>query len=235
MVIIELTHRYVSDRDKLASKSSSPAAVAPLAAGAAGSDNESVHDDAPVPAAKKGGFSSFVGYEDMVVDEDDEEGGLMSAIAKSKKKDKKKKSKSVAVSDNEEEVVKGDEPAQDMAAPRGIVEVGADDWMEEEFGPTKKKGKAGKKNKGGNKAAAADDDDDFDKALAAVTGQVADAKIEETSAPPPTAEPEVEAPAAGDEGDEPKGVMSKKEKERLKKEKEKVSESSSDNPILKDS
>lgn len=222
-------------RDKLASKSSSPAAVAPLATGAAGSDNESEHDAAPVPAAKKGGFSSFVGYEDMVVDEDDEEGGLMSAIAKSKKKDKKKKSKSVAVSDNEEEVVKEDEPAQDMAAPRGIVEVGADDWMEEEFGPTKKKGKAGKKNKGGKKAAAADDDDDdFDKALAAVTGQVADTKIEETSSPPPTAETEVEAPAAGDEGDEPKGVMSKKEKERLKKEKEKVSELSSDDLILKD-
>lgn len=134
----------------------------------------------------------------------------MSQISKSSKKAKRKPKKA----DIEEEEELNDEPAEDLAAPRGIVEVGADDWMEEEFGAAKaKKGKKGKK--GGNKKQPVESEDE---AIAEVTQAVDEVKIAEPKpAPAAAAAPKEEA---GDE--EPTGVLSKKEKERLKKEKEKV-------------
>lgn len=190
-------------REKLASqlKPNSPAPVE-------GSDDE---DAAPSKPAGKS-FGSL-GYEDMLVDEDDDEGGLMSQIAKSSKKKDKKKSKQAAVEEDEEDF--NAEPAQDLSAPRGAVEAGADDWMEEEFGSAKeKKGKKGKK--GGNKKAAPVEESE-DEAVAEVTQAVEEVKIAE-SKPAPAAAPKEDA--AGSE--EPTGVLSKKEKERIKKEKEKV-------------
>lgn len=190
-------------RDKLATNSGT---ASPAAGGA---------DDVATPS-KPQSFASL-GYEDLVVDEDDDDGGLMAQLNKASKggKDKKKKKKQAALSDDEEEVAAA-EPVEDLAAPRGIVEVGADDWMEEEFGKDKpKKGKKGGKKQQKQKV---ESEDEEDAAVAEVTSKVAEVNIAAAEEKP------TPAVAAKDEGEqeEPTGVLSKKEKERIKKEKEKV-------------
>ncbi|GJN89516.1 hypothetical protein Rhopal_002503-T1 [Rhodotorula paludigena] len=179
-------------------------------------DDAEEEDDEPAPAPKK--------------DDSDEEDGLLAmakkaAQKKGGKKDKKKGKKGAAGVDDDDYFVpdggdddkKEDEP--DLAAPRGAVEA-TDDWMEEEFGPSK--GKKGKK--GGNKKQQQQKkpEDDSDDEVEAVAAKVKDVKIDEPAPKPASPAP---APAADNDEDEdgaPTRLLSKKEKEKLKKEKEKA-------------
>ncbi|SCV70684.1 BQ2448_3446 [Microbotryum intermedium] len=159
-------------------------------------------------------------------DSDEDGGGLMDAIAKSSKskKDKKKKNKpSEAVVNDEDHQ---DEPI-DLAAPRGAVQVNAEDWMDAEFGDDKKN-KKGKK--GGNKKQQqqkktdqdSDDDRADDQQVQAVTKQVEQVNLDERDKKE-SAQPDAEAEEEGDDqDDQPNRLLSKKEKEKLKKEKEKA-------------
>ncbi|GJJ07759.1 hypothetical protein Clacol_001964 [Clathrus columnatus] len=113
------------------------------------------------PKRSGGGFSSFSALnliEDAGVEEEDF-GGLMSTLKAVKTKKEKKKGKketSVAFedgpppgegSDGEAAAAKGD-----ISAPKGPIQVSADDLADEEWGPVKeKKGKKGKKGKSDTK------------------------------------------------------------------------------------
>lgn len=143
---------------------------------------------------------------------------------KGKKKDKKKEKKAYSYSDDEAAMDGVEDtpaiPTEDLSAPRGAIEVGADDWMEAEFG--KEKEKKGKKGKKGKKVE--DDDDDWD----AVLKKAQDLKISEAAAKAAAAPAVVEAvkeEVTAEEEEEGTGtkVLSKSEKEKIKKEKEKVS------------
>ncbi|SCZ99374.1 BZ3500_MvSof-1268-A1-R1_Chr7-2g09505 [Microbotryum saponariae] len=152
-------------------------------------------------------------------DSDEDGGGLMAAIAKSSKSKKEKKTKAAPVEEEE------DREHIDLAAPRGAVEVNAEDWMDAEFGDDKKS-KKGKK--GGNKKAQQkkQDEDSEDEAAAdaqveAVIQAVEQVKLDDGEK---KESPQVEAEEDRDdqEDDQPNRVLSKKEKEKLKKEKEKA-------------
>ncbi|KAH7888137.1 hypothetical protein F5I97DRAFT_1942374 [Phlebopus sp. FC_14] len=170
-----------------------------------GSDN----DHAP-PKSKAGmGFSAFSALQEddgpPEVDENEDFGGLMSAIkatAARGKKDKKKKK----VEQNFD-----DEPVDETPTPvvdNGPVEMTADDLADEEWGPSKDKGKKGKKGKG-KQGKTQDEDEEAPKA--------------EQPTPAPAAEQTPEPKDADDEdADTGPTILSKKEKEKLKKEREKA-------------
>ena len=124
-------------------------------------------------------------------------------------------------SDGEAAAAKGD-----ISAPKSGVTVTADDLAEEEWGPVKEKGKV---KKGKAKKSKAEDGDE----TAGVCQPVYWLSCSDCSSAPEASQPE---PTTGDptpgpdeandaedaeEGEGPK-ILSKKEKERLKKEKEKV-------------
>lgn len=171
-----------------------PAASAPPTPPAGNSD-----DEAPAAPAKPVTFASL-GYDDLAQEGDDVDDGLMSYLAKSagsKKKDKKKPKR-----------VEPESDAEDKPAGIEVAEVDPDSWMEDEFGPTKpKKGK-----KGGKKSKRVDSDDEVDD----VASKVEAVALDE---PKPVA---AAAPVAANPPQETGGVLSKAEKERIKKEKEKV-------------
>ncbi|KAM0789053.1 hypothetical protein ACM66B_003116 [Microbotryomycetes sp. NB124-2] len=156
---------------------------------------------------------------------DDEFGPSGGKKAKKGKKAKGGKKGAAEADDDDEDTPAGtgaatpvageqDGAGDDLAAPRGAVEVTADDWMDQEFGDSGKKSKKGKKGKP-QQAAKADDDED--EAVEQVTKAVEDVKIADDKPTPAAAATE----ADGDDG-EPTRVLSKKEKEKLKKEKEKA-------------
>lgn len=180
--------------------------------------------------AKKSGFSAFaeLGVDDGdAAAEDEDFGGLMSIIkasakGKKDKKDKKAGKKGAAEvsfadgpspgegSDGEAAAAKGD-----ISAPKGPVQMTAEELADEEWGPVKEKGKKGKKKGKKGKAQEDDEDEEEEKPSAA------------PEAPAPAAPVEAEkqdedenVDGAGEDGG-PK-VLSKKEKEKLKKEREKA-------------
>ncbi|GAA5986329.1 hypothetical protein JCM10908_003705 [Rhodotorula pacifica] len=191
----------------------------------AGDDDAEEEEEAkPAPAAKAAPVQD---------DDDEEEDGLLAmakkAAAKGGKKAKKGKKVQQAVGDDdyfdpnaEDDAAAKKEDEVDLAAPRGAVEV-TDDWMEEEFGPTKKKsGKAAKKGgKKGQQQQQKDVDGDVDDAeVAAVADKVKEVKLDDAKKSAPAAA-EAEAPESAN-GDGEIKILSKKEKEKLKKEKEKA-------------
>ncbi|GAA6059793.1 hypothetical protein JCM10212_003688 [Sporobolomyces blumeae] len=144
----------------------------------------------------------------------EEEFGGKASKKGGKKGGKKGKKQAVVDEDDEDDVPKASEPEVDLAAPRGAEEAG-DDWMEDEFGDSKKKGKKGGK-KGGKqqqqKQAEEEAEAEDDAAVEEVTKKVEEVKLEEA--------PAEKQDEAEDDG-APK-LLSKKEKEKLKKEKEKA-------------
>ncbi|GAA6020658.1 hypothetical protein JCM10207_007813 [Rhodosporidiobolus poonsookiae] len=190
-----------------------------------GDDAEEEDDDEPAPAPSKPAPAA--------VESDDEEGGLMAMARKAKDKKGKKKGKKAHLADDDDfgmgeaapanpaAAAAADEPEEDLAAPRGAVEAG-DDWMEEEFGPTKaKKGKGGKK--GGNKKQQqkqADSDDELADKVGEVT--LEEAKEAKPPAKAAAAPPKEEKADVEEDDGEPQRMLTKKEKEKLKKEKEKA-------------
>ncbi|OCF72084.1 translation initiation factor aIF-2 [Kwoniella mangroviensis CBS 8886] len=135
---------------------------------------------------------------------------------KPKKGKKDKKSKKKAVVDEDEEM---EEPAAVAAEPPTAVNID-DEWPEENAKP--KKGKKGKKGK----KAVDEDEEDLDAILekAAAERRAAEAAAKEaepTPAPVATSEP---AAAEDDEegGDDGPKILTKAQKEKLKKEKEKA-------------
>lgn len=189
-----------------------------------GDDDEEEAEEEAKPAPKPAAAA-------VQDDDDEEEDGLLAmakkAAAKGGKKGKKGKKVQQSVGDDDyfdpnadaDAEAKVDEPEVDLAAPRGAVEV-TDDWMEEEFGPTKKKGgKAAKK--GGKKGQQQAKEDEDDEQVAAVAEQVKEVKLgDEDAKKKVLAAPE--APESANGGDGEIKILSKKEKEKLKKEKEKV-------------
>lgn len=193
----------------------------------------------PSSASRFANFSSFV--DDNAGDDDEDDGGgLMATIRsnenkKKAKKDKKKAKKGAIEDEDGEEALEGDAGIEEIKPSQAPVQMTAEELMKEEFGPVKAKGK-GKKGKKGKTQyqPGMDDDDDFldqqIKNLSVKEDQPApaqDPKEEQESVPaPPPATPSATNDEAVGDG-EPTGVLSKKEKERLKKEKEKVRTSNS--------
>ncbi|GAA5955764.1 hypothetical protein JCM8115_006845 [Rhodotorula mucilaginosa] len=188
-----------------------------------GDDDEEEAEEEAKPASKPAAV--------VQDDDDEEEDGLLAmakkAAAKGGKKGKKGKKAQQSVGDDDyfdpnadaAAEAKDEEPEVDLAAPRGAVEV-TDDWMEEEFGPTKKKGgKAAKK--GGKKGQQQQQANEDDEQVAAVTEQVKEVKIDDADTEK-KASAAPEAPEAANGGDGEIKILSKKEKEKLKKEKEKA-------------
>lgn len=118
------------------------------------------------------------------------------------------------LSDDEDLAAEAAAPADNFEDKAPVKASMDDEWPEEDVKP---KGKKGKGKKGGKQQAADLDEDDF---LEQAAREAAAAK---EAAAPVAAEPAPEADVAS-EAEEPAGgqLLSKKEKERLKKEKEKV-------------
>lgn len=156
---------------------------------------------------------------------------IRSTEGRKKAKKDKKKAKKGAIDDDEDENVDGDDAGEDVVPKSAPVQMTAEDFADEEFGPSKPKakGKKGKKQKGGAQPGIDDDDDYLNEQIKSLSvkeepKESKDEPVEEEKEKP-SAPARVETPAvdaAGEDG-EAKGVLSKKEKERLKKEKEKVS------------
>ncbi|KAF8966419.1 hypothetical protein BDZ97DRAFT_1903742 [Flammula alnicola] len=176
------------------------------------SNGVALDDDVPFTTKPKAaGFSAFASaglMDDIPVD--DEEGGgggLMSLIgsaSKAKKKDKKKNKAGANDSDDFE----NESPAATIESKKP-VEVTAEDLADEEWGPVheKKKEKKGKGKKGKQ-----EEEDEKE-----------EEKVNDDVAPAPTATPGVKDEGDDEEVEEPgTKVLSKKEKEKLKKEREKV-------------
>ena len=128
------------------------------------------------------------------------------AAASKKKKPKGGKPKGVE-SDVEDEV---DEGGNDKGMQ--VAEVDPDAWMEDEFGPTKVKGKG---KKGGKKQQVRKEESDEEDAVLAKGVEAVTLDAEATTAVEPVA-------PVGEEDNEPSGVLTKKQKEQIKKDKEKV-------------
>lgn len=136
---------------------------------------------------------------------------------KDKKKDKKKGGADVSFadgagpgegSDGEDAAAKGD-----ISAPKKAVQMTAEELADEEWGPVKEKGKKAKKGK--KKGKTQDDDEEEEEKVDAPP-----ARAEAAQSPAPESKAD-----EGEDGGEDGGpkVLSKKEKEKLKKEREKVS------------
>ncbi|KAG8763881.1 hypothetical protein FRC11_010001 [Ceratobasidium sp. 423] len=183
--------------------------------------SSSAQDDAP---ANSGGFGAL-DVADLGIDEEEDFGGLMSAIKAStgKKKDKKK-NKKAADPEDEAPVTTGGDGAianDDTSAPKGPVEMTAEDLADEEWGPVK--GKKDKGKKGKKKGAAKAEEKDEAEAEAEAEPTTVEAIPVETK--PASVEAPVEADGGDDEegdGEEGGKILTKKEKEKLKKEKEKA-------------
>ncbi|KAH0839540.1 hypothetical protein J3R83DRAFT_425 [Lanmaoa asiatica] len=171
--------------------------------------------NAPKVEAKPG-FSAFgaLSVQDdgpPEVDENEDFGGLMSAIKASTAKGKKDKKKAKRVQEDFDEPLDV-EPA--VVKEKALVEMTADDLADEEWGPSKDKGKKGKKGKG-KKGKGQNEEDE----------EVPDAHTPTISPAPqvPSAEPQENGDADADEdADAGPKVLTKKEKEKLKKEREKA-------------
>ncbi|KAJ4491720.1 hypothetical protein C8R41DRAFT_833842 [Lentinula lateritia] len=163
------------------------------------------NDDRPVGLGS--GFSAFAALQTEdggEIEEDEDFGGLMSAIKASSNKPKKDKKK-----------IKKDyvstEPSDNEATSKQATVVTADDFVDDEWGPLKDKGKKSKKGKNNQHKAVKENIEDV-----------------ETK---PEPEPSESIADLHDEGvvDEIPGeslgevkILSKKEKEKLKKEREKA-------------
>lgn len=214
-------HFFKCHREKLAAKLVAPGA-APAEPTAA---EQSEGEDEPARPKAKQSFAAM-SYEEIDAaaaqdDDEDGEGGLMAMLKKSKaagKGKKEKKKRVVEEFDYDEEMgVTATEPAvEDSKAP---AEVDPDAWMNEEFGEAKsKKDKKGKGKKGGKKV---EEDFDEDAMLEEARKGVEAMKMAEAAK-----KAELAASAALEKEDveeEKGGVLSKSEKEKIKKEKEKVS------------
>ncbi|KAF8898156.1 hypothetical protein CPB84DRAFT_1167176 [Gymnopilus junonius] len=171
-------------------------------------------DDVFAKKPKSSGFSAFANaglLVDDVPEEDDTAGGgglmsLMSNAGKKKDKEKKKKAKS-GVTDLEDSA--GNDEVLEKEESKRPVEVTAEDLADEEWGPVKEKKKKDKKGKG--KQGKKEEEEDEEK------------ENIETPTTTPVAAPEAKD-EGGDEEPEESGtkILSKKEKEKLKKEREKV-------------
>lgn len=214
-------------------------------AAVANADNDDGDDDnhPPVQASRYSSFANLgngdKGKDDDEENDDDDDGGggLMAAMKASEKrrKDKKKTRKGKAEPIDEADGDDGAAPVEEvdidaLARSKAPIEMTADQLMEDEWGedPKPKKGKKGKKG-GKKQATEAYDEDEFlneqvksmsvakdppnEDALAAKTEEAVALAAEE---------PKAEDEAAEEDDGAPK-LLSKKEKERLKKEKEKVS------------
>ncbi|WWD10373.1 hypothetical protein V865_008508 [Kwoniella europaea PYCC6329] len=134
---------------------------------------------------------------------------------KPKKGKKDKKSKKKAVVDEDEEM---EEPSAAAAEPPTAVNID-DEWPEEDVKP--KKGKKGKKGK----KAVDEEEEDLDAILekAAAERRAAEAAAKEAEpTPAPVAAPEPAAEDDEDGGDDGPKILTKAQKEKLKKEKEKA-------------
>ncbi|KAG8218255.1 hypothetical protein J3R82DRAFT_3865 [Butyriboletus roseoflavus] len=172
-------------------------------------------DNAPT-AKTKPSFSAFgaLSMQDdgpPEVDENEDFGGLMSVIKASTAKGKKDKKKAKKVQEDLDEPL-GEEPA--AVVDKAPVEMTADDLADEEWGPSKDKGKKDKKGKG-KKGKALHEEEEL--VQDEPTNTIA-------SAPqPPSAEPQEHRDNDADEdADAGPKVLTKKEKEKLKKEREKA-------------
>jgi len=154
---------------------------------------------------------------------------------KKAKKDKKKAKKGALDDEDEEDGLNGDTVAEDATASKAPIQMTAEELMDEEFGPVKAKGKGKKAKKGKTQyQPGMDDDDEF------LNEQIKSLSVKEPGQQQPDAPEKASAPVenakeaakaspaqaedaeAEDDGENKGGVLSKKEKERLKKEKEKV-------------
>ncbi|KAF5390428.1 hypothetical protein D9757_005219 [Collybiopsis confluens] len=190
------------------------------------SDNE---DDGPIkPKVKSSGFSAFAelqmddgGAEQQDVEEEQDFGGLMSAIKASTnkpKKDKKKAKKDLPPADA------SDEETNLASASKQAVAVTADDFDDDEWGPSKDKGKKKGKKAKGKKSKAAEADEEEEEPKPQEDSKPSEPELAPAPAPPNDAAADTaEAEADGDEdADGQVKILSKKEKEKLKKEREKA-------------
>ena len=158
----------------------------------------------------------------------------MAKSTTSNTKDKKKGKKGLVEEDavSEHPAVEDSVPApQPVNVPKGPIEMTAEDLADEEWGPVGEQAKKGKKAKG--KKAKADGDDGISTPSECIlfkwlsnkllTANIYIIAVQETDepqatpvAPPRQGEDEEDAPETGTK------ILSKKEKEKLKKEREKV-------------
>ena len=170
-------------------------------------------------------FHSTQNSNDAAEDDEDDGGGLMGAIskaavapapAKKEKKSKKKNKPDYADLDDQlDSPVNGVVDEEGASTPKsGPIAVSADDWLDSEFGETKK-GK-GKKAKGGKKQTAVAQEDDIPEETVSVTQAAQESPVTPIAQAEPTAD--------DDEEPEDKSAkpLSKKEKEKLKKQRQKV-------------
>jgi translation initiation factor 5B len=138
------------------------------------------------------------------------------SASNSKKKAKGKKNKPDPISDDDAEPAEDKDNEFVATETRGVVEVNADDWMEAEFGETKaKKPKKGKK--GGKSQQQRDNEEDEADPVDVISKGVETIEIAAVVVEKPVKEEQdLEEEETGSK------VLSKSEKEKLKKEKEKV-------------
>ncbi|KAF7967593.1 hypothetical protein HWV62_33719 [Athelia sp. TMB] len=178
-------------------------------------------DEESRPKAKS--KSNFAGFAALQMDEpaepaaEDEEdfGGLMSTLKASSTKGKKDKKKPKKTAEPLDDDIPEDGEAP--AAEKGPVQMTAEELADEEWGPVKEKGKKAKKAKG--KKAKVDDEEEEEKPDAGTSTPAESAAPAAAPAAPSPAPDGEEAEEAEDGG--PK-VLSKKEKEKLKKDREKA-------------
>ncbi|KAE9399098.1 hypothetical protein BT96DRAFT_994218 [Gymnopus androsaceus JB14] len=171
-------------------------------------------EDEDVPAKSKPGFSAFAALQEEDAggaepEEEEDFGGLMSAIKASSNKPKKDKKKA------KKEIPPIEEASDtENAASKQAVVVTADDFDDDEWGPSKDKGKKGKKGKG--KKVQAEEE------IEAVPEPEVKPEESKPSEPAVASDEKNEPDEADEEGTGEVKILSKKEKEKLKKEREKA-------------
>lgn len=206
-------------RDKIA-------AAKGVASTAAAVDHDDSDEENSIPVSKSKSalkFSALPPLDDEPAysDEDDDD-SLMATLKKNsasnnKKKAKGKKNKPTPVSDEDAEPTEQKDSEFAATETRGIVEVNADDWMEAEFGETKAK-KSKKGGKKGGKAQQQRDEEEEEMDPVEVISKAVE-KVVIAAVVDDKEEKEEEDKEEGETGTK---VLSKSEKEKIKKEKEKV-------------